>query len=459
MKSLLLLALGLARTVVLGARIEAERIVVSVRPYKREQRRCPVCGRACDFYDMANRGAPRLWRAMDLARSACYLEYAPCRVRCPEHGVRTEAVPWARHGARFTRDFEDWVAWLAVRCTASAVSELARVEWHSVGGVCRRVYAELEAARGASRFDGVRRIGIDETSYKKGHKYVTVVVDHDRGCLIWAHEGTGKDVLNLFLDELTREQRRAIEVVTADGARWIRQLVKRRCPNARWVMDPFHVVQWMNDALDAVRCEEWNAARAAARAARPRPEGKRGRPAKGELPPEEVRALEEEAASIKGSRYALVKNPEDLTDGQRARLEALKKRAGSRLGQGLGAQGGPAGRLPGSRRLRGRRAARRLDAQGRLLQDRQGRRRGEEGAPPARRHHRRSRARHQQRARRGHQQQDQGGGEDGLRLPQHRQPRGPAHAQVRRLPAPAPGSPGEGEEEGREGSEERCCLG
>ena len=161
MKSLLLLALGLARTVVLGARIEAERIVVSVRPYKREQRRCPVCGRACDFYDMANRGAPRLWRAMDLARSACYLEYAPCRVRCPEHGVRTEAVPWARHGARFTRDFEDWVAWLAVRCTASAVSELARVEWHSVGGVCRRVYAELEAARGASRFDGVRRIGID----------------------------------------------------------------------------------------------------------------------------------------------------------------------------------------------------------------------------------------------------------------------------------------------------------
>ena len=143
MKSLLLLALGLARTVVLGARIEAERIVVSVRPYKREQRRCPVCGRACDFYDMANRGAPRLWRAMDLARSACYLEYAPCRVRCPEHGVRTAAVPWARHGARFTRDFEDWVAWLAVRCTASAVSELARVEWHSVGGVCRRVYAVL----------------------------------------------------------------------------------------------------------------------------------------------------------------------------------------------------------------------------------------------------------------------------------------------------------------------------
>ena len=268
---------------------------------------------------------------MDLARSACYLEYAPCRVRCPEHGVRTEAVPRARHGARFTRDFEDWAAWLAVRCTASAVSELARVEWHGVGGACRRVYAGLEAARGASRLDGVRRIGIDETSYKRGHGYVTVVVGHDRGCLVWAHEGTGKDVLNLSLDGLAREQRRAMEAVAADGARRIGQLAKRRCPNARWVMDPFRVVQWMNGAPDAVRCGEWNAARAAARAARPRPEGKRGRPAKGELPPEEVRALGEEAASIKGSRYALVKSPEDLTDGQRARLEALKKRAGSRL--------------------------------------------------------------------------------------------------------------------------------
>ena len=108
MKSLLLLALGLARTVILGVRIEAERIVVAVRPHKKAQRRCPVCGRACEFYDMANRGAPRLWRAMDLARSPCWLEYAPCRVR------------------------EDWVACLAVRCTVSAVSELARVEWHSV---------------------------------------------------------------------------------------------------------------------------------------------------------------------------------------------------------------------------------------------------------------------------------------------------------------------------------------
>lgn len=320
--------LALTHTVVESVRIEDGRVVVAVRPWRRHGLRCPVCGRSCECYD-APRG-PRLWRAMDLARSMCFLEYRTRRVRCPEHGVLVEAVPWARHGSRFTRDFEDWVACLAVRCTASAVADLARVEWHTVGGVCSRVYAELEAARGKGRFDGLRRIGIDETSYKKGHRYLTVVVDHDRGCLVWAHEGYGKEVLSLFLDGLTREQRRGIEVVTADGAKWIKALVRRRCPNARWVMDPFHVVSWANDALDRVRCEEWQAAKRAARAAAPR-RGRPGRPAKGDETPPEARALREEADAIKGSRWALVKDPGDLTDAQRAKLEALKRRVGSRL--------------------------------------------------------------------------------------------------------------------------------
>lgn len=106
---------------------------------------------------------------------------------------------------------------MAAHCTLSAVAAERRIEWHSVGGICKRVWNDLEAGRGRGRFDGVRRIGIDEESHKKGHRHLTVAVDHDRGCLIWAHEGYGKEVLELFLDELTRAQRREIEVVTADG--------------------------------------------------------------------------------------------------------------------------------------------------------------------------------------------------------------------------------------------------
>ena len=320
--------LGLAHTVIKSATIEDDRVVVDVRPHKRYGLRCPVCGRKCDRYDTS--GAPRLWRAMDLARSKCYLRYTTRRVGCPEHGVLVESVPWARHKARCTRDFEDWVAYLTVNCTVKAVTELARIQWKSVGPICKRVFDDLQARRGAGRFDGLRRIGIDETSYKKGHKYMMVVVDHDRGCLVWAHEGCGKDVLGLFLDELTREQRRGIEVVTADGAKWIRRLVKRRCPNARWVMDPFHVVSWMTDALDEVRRDEWREAKKAWDAARPKRKGP-GRPKKDEETPPEVRALRDEADSVKGSRYALLKNPENLTDAQRGKLESLKKRAGSRL--------------------------------------------------------------------------------------------------------------------------------
>lgn len=326
MAKILRYVLGLVKTVVLGVAIDGDAIVVRVRPHRREQLRCPTCGRRCECHDHE---PTRRWRAMDLARSKCYLEYRPARVRCPEHGVRVERVPWARPRSRFTRDFEDWVACLAVRCCMSAVSRIARVEWHSVGGICGRVHDEIEARRGTARFDGLRRIGIDETSYKRGHRYLTVVVDHDRGCLVWAHEGYGRDVLNLFLDELTREQRRSIEVVTADGAKWIKALVRRRCPNARWVMDPFHVVQWMNDALDEVRRGEWQAAKAAAKAVVPRT-GRRGRPRKNEVAPEVAEELRARAASIKNSRYALVKNPEDLTDAQRAKLAELR-RAGGRL--------------------------------------------------------------------------------------------------------------------------------
>ena len=328
MNKILRFILSLAETVVNSVRIEDDSIIVGVRPYKSKQRRCPVCGCVCETYD--GRSSPRRWRTLDMGISKCYLEYAPVRVRCSVHGVHVESVPWARPKSRFTRPFEDWVARMAVYCTISAVAEACRVEWHSVGGICKRVFDDLQQVTGSARFDGVRRIGIDETSYKRGHKYLMVVVDHDRGCLIWAAEGWSKDVLRRFLkDELTREQRLGIEVVTADGCRWIKTLVKRWCPNAEWVMDPFHVISWMNDALDGVRCEEWQVVKKAARAATPKRK-KPGRPAAGDETPPEAKRLADDARAIKGSRFALVKGKENLTENQKVKLNQLKS-AGSHL--------------------------------------------------------------------------------------------------------------------------------
>ena len=313
--SLLKKSLGLRGAVVESVREEGCSVIVSARPRRRSPR-CPVCGKACGAYD---RLAARRWRALDLGGSRCYVEYAPLRVECPEHGVRAEAVPWARSAAsRFASAFEDEVAWLALHMCRSALAALMRVDWHTVGGICARVEASLEEADGRSRLDGLRRIGVDETSYKKGHKYMTVVVDHDRGRVVWAAKGHGKRQLNDFLDLLTDEQRAGIEVVTADGARWVADVVAERLPAAELAVDPFHAVSWATDALDGLRREAWREARSGPRAHRGP-----GRPRKGEGAPADP------ARAVKGLRFPLLKNPEDLTAGQASALEGLRASGGA----------------------------------------------------------------------------------------------------------------------------------
>lgn len=278
---------GLDGAVVESIRIEGDSIIVSARPRKRAPR-CPVCGRRCDAYD---RLPARRWRALDDGALKRYVEYAPTRVRCPEHGVRSEAVPWARSAAgRFTRGFEDQVAWLACACSRSAVSELMRVDWHTVGGICARVAADLDARAGGSRLDGLRRIGIDETSYKKGHRYMTVVVDRDSGCAVWCARGHGRAQLEAFAD-----------------------VAAERMPAAELAIDPFRAASWCTDALDDLRRQAWRDARGA-----PRPKRRRGRPGKGEAAPADPARL------AKGLRYPLLKNPGDLTEGQADALGALK---------------------------------------------------------------------------------------------------------------------------------------
>lgn len=301
---------GLDGAVVESIRIEGDSIIVSARPRKRAPR-CPVCGRRCDAYD---RLPARRWRALDDGALKRYVEYAPTRVRCPKHGIRSEAVLWARSAAsRFTRGFEDQVAWLACACSRSAVSELMRVDWHTVGGICARVAADLDARAGGSRLDGLRRIGIDETSYKKCRRYMAVVVDHDSGCVVWCAKGHGRAQLEAFADELGDERAAAVEVVTADGARWIADVMAERMPAAELAIDPFHAVSWCTDALDDLRRQAWRDARGA-----PRPKRRRGRPGKGEAAPADPARL------VKGLRYPLLKNPGDLTERQANALRALK---------------------------------------------------------------------------------------------------------------------------------------
>ncbi|WP_270549230.1 transposase [Bifidobacterium bifidum] len=204
--------------------------------------RCSRCGRKAPGYD--NGGGERRWRHQDFGCFRVELAGPVPRVACAEHGVVVSRVPWAEPGSRFMHDFETQCAWLMTVANQKTVSGFLRVAWRTAGEIARRVADRLEASM-PSMFDGLTAIGVDETSYRKGHTYITVVVDHERKRVIWAHDGHGKEILDLFFQRLTPEQRASIRIVTGDGARWIDSSVAEHCPDAERVLDSFHIVSWM----------------------------------------------------------------------------------------------------------------------------------------------------------------------------------------------------------------------
>ena len=302
--------LGVEKTVVEKVEYDDDGgvLVARVRPASRARNRCGVCGKRCPGYDSGT--GRRRWRTLDFGAVMAFLEADSPRVACPAHGVVVAQVPWARHGAGHTRAFDDQAAWLATRSSKTTVTELMRVAWRTVGSIVARVW---EDAAKDDRFDGLARIGIDEISYKKGHKYIMVVVDHDRRRMVWAAPGRDSATVRGFFDLLGPARCALITHVSADGADFIDSVVAEKCPDAVRVADPFHVVQWATAALDEVRREAWNDARRQARSEPARP---RGRPPADAAP----RPGHERAAALKGARYSLWKNPDNLTGHQTVKL-------------------------------------------------------------------------------------------------------------------------------------------
>jgi transposase len=290
-------AFGLRKAVVEDVTVEGEdeRLVVSVRPAARERDRCPHCRRHCPGYDLGH--GRRRWRTLDVGTMLACLEADAPRVSCKRHGVVVAAVPWARHDSAFTRSFEDQVAWLTVQASKTAVSQLMRVAWRSVGWICSRVSEEQTQVR--DLFAGLKRIGIDEISIRKGQRYLTVVVDHDSGRLVWAGPGREKASVHKFLDLLGNERCHQLELISCDMASWITVPVAERCPHASVCYDPFHLIKLSTDALDEIRREVWNQAR---------------REGQAQL-----------ARELKGARFALWKNPGNLTERQALKLARVQQ--------------------------------------------------------------------------------------------------------------------------------------
>ena len=269
-------------------------LIVAVR-LRKGKKRCGICGKRSPGYD--NGEGLRRWRTLDVGKMKSYVETVALRVTCHDHGPTVIQFPFARHDAGHTYSFDDMIAWVATHTSKTATCQLFRIAWRTVGKVITRVVRDADA--GTNRLAHLTRIGIDEISYTKGHNYLTVVIDHDRKRLVWVGVGRTKNTLRGFFDLLGEERSKEISLVSADGASWIDTVVKERCPNAKLCIDPFHVVKWCQEALDDVRKDLSNTARK---------EGQRS-----------------VAHDIKGARYALLKNPDTLTDRQKTKLSEIQK--------------------------------------------------------------------------------------------------------------------------------------
>lgn len=283
--------------------------------------RCPCGWSSRAVYDRSI----RFWRGLDLGATKVFLRAEIRRLACRGCSrVRTEQVPWARPGARFTRDYEDVVAWLAQRMDKTAITRLLRCSWEAVAGIVTRVVADqLDNAR----LEEVYRIGVDEVSYRKGHRYLTVVADHDRdGAVIWAGQGKSAATLEQFYDQLGETRSAQLQAVSMDLGAAFKKATDAKAAQARQCVDPFHLVALANEAINKARRWAWNAerdkARQAAAATGPK---RRGRPPADSPPPPR-----DQARWVKHSRWALLKDPDALKPSQLQVLHELR-RSGSVL--------------------------------------------------------------------------------------------------------------------------------
>lgn len=309
---------------------EADRVVVHVA-LRRRRLVCPVCAYATSCSE-GLQDHDSVWRHLDLGVWRLEIRARLRQLRCREHGVHVEAVPFARHRAGLTRDLDDLVAWLATKADKTTISRLVRIDWQTVGRVVTRVADEQ---LDQSRLDDLFDIGIDEVAWRGGHRYLTLVTDHRRAKIVWGAEGRSAAVADRFFAELDPpvpesvadadlgddapvvagvverdEQDRSrvglraarLEAISLDMGPGYAKSARQHAPQAVICIDPYHVVQLANRALDEVRRSYWNALR--------------------------DNDQTDAAKRFKDARWALLKNPEDHTTTQALTLRKLRRAGG-----------------------------------------------------------------------------------------------------------------------------------
>jgi transposase len=246
---------------------------------------CPECGAASPAADTTE----KTWRHLNFFQYKCFLHMRTPRVECPEHGVRLWNPPWARSKSGFTLLFEAFVMQLAKAMPVSQIADLVGEHdtriWRIIKAYVSKAYAEKDLS-------GLEEVGVDETSSRKGHRYVTVFADTYGGDVVFATPGKDASTIAAFAEELPKHggNTEKITEITMDMSQSFITGAADHLPNASVTFDKFHVVKLLNEALDEVRRDE-----------------------------QKVNPL------LKKTRYIWLKNPENLTAKQLQSLGSLRK--------------------------------------------------------------------------------------------------------------------------------------
>ena len=220
--------------------------------------RCPECGEVCPLQDHQ---PERTWRHLDTCQYRTLLHAELPRTRCKAHGVRVVRIPWAEPYGRFTALFERLVIdWLQA-ASQQAVADRVGLSWDEVHGIMERAVKRGLARREA---EPIPHIGVDEKSFRKRHRYVTVVSDIDRGRVLYVATDRKQKSLDGFWPTLSKEQLASIKGVAMDMWEPYVNSTQQHLPNAeeKIVFDKFHVAKHLGEAVDKVRRREHKELRA-----------------------------------------------------------------------------------------------------------------------------------------------------------------------------------------------------
>lgn len=295
LRVLLRFVLKIQGVVVLGARIDrgADHVEIEVRAHRNTKPRCQQCRTKLTGELRAVRGR---WRHLDLFARRTYLVADRREGYCSRcRGRRLEAVAWAGANAFHTRAFDRQVARLVQVANRTAVARMFRVTWRTTGRIITRVVKEELPA---DLLKGLRFISVDETSYKRGHRYLTVVSDLLTGRVVWIGEGRSAASLEAFFDKLGRRRSAAIELVAMDMSAGYENAVRAKANNAQIVFDKFHIMQLLTQAIDKIRREECSKLTGRAR------------------------------KELKGSRFSLLRRPSKHSEKDQEVIQRVKRTNG-----------------------------------------------------------------------------------------------------------------------------------